>query len=169
MHEQYSIPSRTATTETMRRAQEAKTTRRPRFPQPQATYKLSSAGNIPTRNVLVKRQFPKHATLWKQEEWCNIVVDDRSSSDDIGQRQEWCETTFSLMLTMSIIIIQNAWTIQQPFKKSDDSHNAPPTSRGTLSLSLLLNRDNEPSSRGENNEKIKISTPQCHLQNWFLC
>ena len=31
-----------------------------------------------------------HKTLWKQEEWCNIVVDDRSSSD-IGQRKEWCE------------------------------------------------------------------------------
>ena len=109
MHEQYSNPSRTATTETMSRAQEAKTTRRPRFPQPHATYKIGSAANIPTRNVLVEsRRCFKHVPLLKQEEWCRIVVDDKSSSDDIGQTEEWCET-FSLMLTMSMIIIhQNA-------------------------------------------------------------
>ena len=148
MHEQYSIPSRTATKETMRQALEAKTTRRPRFPQPHATYKTGSAANIPIRNVLVEsRGSVKHRPLWKQEdEWCHIVVHDRSSSD-IGQTEEWCET-FSLMMMMSMIIIQNAWTIQHPFKDGN-------------------NRDNEPSSRGENNKKTKIPTTPCHLRNWF--
>ena len=67
------------------------TTRRPRFPQPNATYKRGYAPNIPTRNVLVENRCSlKHSMLWKHEEWCRIVVDDRSSSD-IGQRKEWCE------------------------------------------------------------------------------
>ena len=101
------------------------------------------------KGLIKARRSVKHKTLWKQEKWCNIGVDDRSSSDDIGQRQEWCET-FSLMMTMSIIIIQNAWTIQHPFKDSN-------------------NRDNAPSSRGENNKKIKIPTAPSHLQNRFRC
>ncbi len=147
MHEQYSIPSRTATTETMNRTQEAKTTRRPRFPQPHATYKIGSTANIPTWNVSVETcRSAKHRLLWKHEEWCNIVVKVRSSSD-IGQTEEWCET-FSLMMTMSMIIIQNAWTIQHPFKDSN-------------------NRDNEPSSRVENNKKTKIPAARRHLQNRF--
>ena len=141
MYEQYSIPSSTtATTATMRRpAQEVKTTTRQRFPQPQATYKIDSAANIPIRNFLVEScRSGKHAILWKQEKWWRIVVDDRSSSDVIGQRQEWYET-FSLMLTMSMIITQNVWTLQQPFKDSNNSHN-------------------EPSSRGQSNNKTKIPT-----------
>ena len=78
----------------MSQAQEMKTTRRSRFPQPHATYKTGSTANIPTRNVLVEsRRPPKHVSLRKQEEWCRIVFDDRSSSD-IGQTEEWCETLF---------------------------------------------------------------------------
>ena len=85
----------------MRRAQESNTTRRQRFPQPHATYKISSAANIPIRNVLVEsRRSDKHCTLWKQEEWYRIVV---HSSDDIRQRKEWYEIC-SLMTTMSMII-----------------------------------------------------------------
>ena len=66
MHEQYSIPQKTATTETMSRAQEAKSTRRPRFPQRHVTYKIGSAANIPIRNVLVEsRRSSKHVSLRK--------------------------------------------------------------------------------------------------------
>ena len=139
MHEQYSIPSRTATTETMSHGahETYKTRRRLRFWQPHATYKFVSAANIPNRNVLVEIRRVKHLILWKQEEWCNIVFDDRTSSD-IEQRKDWCEI-FSLMLKMSMIVIQNAWTIQLPFKDGN-------------------NRDNELTSRGENNKKTKIPT-----------
>ena len=150
MHEQYSNPSRTAKTETMSRAPEAKTTRRPGFPQPHATYKSDCAANIPFGNVLVESlRFVKHILLWEQDQWCHIVIDDKSSND-IGQRKESCEI-FGLMLTMSMIIIQNTWTIQQPFK---DCNN---------------NRDNAPSSRDENNKKTQIPTAPSHLQNRFRC
>ena len=101
-------------------------------------------------DMLIKTtRFVKHVTLWKQEEWCHIVVDDRSSSD-IGQTEEWCET-FGFMMTMSMIITQNAWTIQQPFKDGNNSS------------------DHVPSSRRVNNEKIKIPTAPRHLQIWFRC
>jgi hypothetical protein len=39
-------------------------------------------------------------------EWCHMLMTG-SSSDVFGQREEWCET-FSLILAMSMIIIQNA-------------------------------------------------------------
>ena len=79
-----------------------------------------------------------------------MFVDDKSSSD-IGQTEEWCEQTLSLMMTMSMIIITNASTIQRPFKDSNNRDNA---------LSI---------SRGENKEKTKIPTAPSHLRNWFHC
>ena len=76
MHEQYSNSSRVAATEKMRWDQDAKRTR---FPQSQATYKGGSAANIPSGNVLIKSTCPtKHFPLWKQEEFCHIIDDDRS-------------------------------------------------------------------------------------------
>ena len=77
MHEQYSNSSRVAATETMRWDQDAKRTRFPK--QSQATYKIGCAANIPSGNVLIKSIcIMKHSFLWKQEEFCHIIVDDRS-------------------------------------------------------------------------------------------
>ena len=53
-----------ATTETMIRAHEMKTTRRSRFPQPHATYKNGSTADIPSRDICIEsRRFVKHAIL----------------------------------------------------------------------------------------------------------
>ena len=77
MHAQYSNSSRVAATEKMRWDQDAKRTRFRK--QSQATYKIGSAANIPSGNVLIKSTCPtKHFPLWKQEEFCHIIVDDRS-------------------------------------------------------------------------------------------
>ena len=77
MHEQYSNSSTVAATEKMRWDQDAKRTRFPK--QSQATYKIGSAANIPIGNVLIESLcLVKHTLLWKQEEFCHIIVDDRS-------------------------------------------------------------------------------------------
>mgnify|MGYP004198820771 CR=1 FL=1 len=77
MHEQYSNSSTVAATEKMRWDQDAKRTRFPK--QSQATYKIGSAANIPSGNVLIESSCQsKHSLLWKQEEFCHIIVDDRS-------------------------------------------------------------------------------------------
>ena len=72
----------------MRQAEEVKQMRRPRLQQTKDTYKVLSAGNIPTTNVLVKsRRSLKHALLSKQGQSSkNMYVDGvhkYHSKDDI--------------------------------------------------------------------------------------